>query len=71
MKRISLNEAEANLPELIASIDQGEEPFIVITINGNPAAKIVPYEEETSRRIGLAEGRIPCLSSLDAFNSIP
>ena len=33
-------------------------------------AKIVPYRNETVRRIGLAEGAIPYLTSLESFNSI-
>ena len=42
----------------------------MITRNGKPVAKIVPYEEDTGKRIGLAEGCLPYLSSLDDFDSI-
>ena len=33
-------------------------------------AKIVPYRSETAGRIGLAEGAVPYLTSLEEFNSI-
>ena len=33
-------------------------------------AKIVPFEDDGGRRIGLAEGKLPMLSSIEDFNSI-
>ena len=43
---------------------------MVILRNGKPVAKIVPFEDHPSRRIGAAEGILPLLPSLDEFNSI-
>ena len=70
MTTVSMFEAKTNLSRYVASVVSQQEPYIVITRNGKPVAKIVPYEEDTGKRIGLAEGRLPYLSSLDDFDSI-
>lgn len=70
MTMVSMFEAKTNLSKYVASVERGEEPFIVICRSGKPIARIVPYEQETNARIGLAEGTIPYLSSLDEFNNI-
>ena len=70
MTTVSIFEAKTNLSKYVASLSERKEPFIVITRNGKPAAKLVPYEADTSRRIGIAKGQLPTLESLDEFNSI-
>lgn len=70
MTTVSMFEAKTNLSKYVASVENKTEPFIIISRGGKPVAKIVPYEQETSSRIGLAEGAVPYLSSLEAFNSI-
>lgn len=70
MTTVSMFEAKTNLSKYVSSITDRREPYVVILRNGKPVAKIVPFEEDTSKRIGLAEGRIPYLSSLEDFNSI-
>lgn len=70
MTTVSMFEAKTNLSRYVASVVSQQEPYIVITRNGKPVAKIVPYEEDTGKRIGLAEGCLPYLSSLDDFDSI-
>ena len=70
MTTVSIFEAKTNLSRYVATLTERREPFIVITRNGKPAAKLIPYEEDTSARIGIAKGRIPMLESLDEFNSI-
>lgn len=70
MTTVSMFEAKTNLSRYVASVVSQQEPYIVITRNGKPVAKIVPYEEDTGTRIGLAEGCLPYLSSLDDFDSI-
>ena len=67
MTTVSMFEAKTNLSTYVASVVSQQEPYIVITRNGKPVAKIVPYEEDTGKRIGLAEGCLPYLSSLDDF----
>ena len=71
MTTVSMFDAKTNLSKYVASVESGAEPFIVISRGGKPVARIVPYESETAGRIGLAEGTVPYLSSLDDFNSIP
>lgn len=70
MTTVSMFEAKTNLSKYVASVENGAEPFIVIARGGKPVARIVPYEPETGARIGLAEGAVPYLSSLEEFNSI-
>ena len=70
MTTVSMFEAKTNLSRYVASVVSQQEPYIVITRNGKPVAKIVPYEEDTGKRIGLAEGFLLYLSSLDDFDSI-
>ncbi len=70
MTTVSMFEAKTNLSKYVASVENKTEPFIVISRGGKPVARIVPYEQETSARIGLAEGAVPYLSSLEDFNSI-
>lgn len=63
-------EAKTNLSRYVASVVDHQEPYIVITRSGKPVAKIVPFTDEETNRIGLAEGKLPFLSSLEDFNSI-
>ncbi len=70
MTSVSMFEAKTNLSKYVSSVMDGREPYVVILRNGKPVAKIVPFREDTSRRIGAAEGKLPLLSSLDDFNSI-
>ena len=63
-------EAKTNLSRYVASVVDHQEPYIVITRSGKPVAKIVPFTDEQTNRIGLAEGKLPFLSSLEDFNSI-
>ena len=70
MTMVSMFEAKTNLSKYVSSVTDRREPYVVILRNGKPVAKIIPFEEDTSKRIGLAEGRIPLLSSLEDFNSI-
>ncbi len=70
MTTVSMFEAKTNLSRYVASVVSQQEPYVVITRNGKPVAKIVPFEEDTGKRIGLAEGCMPYLSSLDDFNGI-
>ena len=70
MTMVSMFEAKTNLSKYVSSVTDRREPYVVILRNGKPVAKIIPFEEDTSKRIGLAEGRIPFLSSLEDFNSI-
>jgi len=53
----NISEAKAELAELIATVEQGDE--VILAESGNPVAKIVPYEDVGQSRIsGSMEGAI-------------
>ena len=70
MLTVNMFEAKANLSRYVTSVAAREEPFVIILKNGKPVAKIVPFEANASQRIGLAEGLLPELPSLEDFNSV-
>lgn len=70
MTSVSMFDAKTNLSRYVSTVEAGIEPFIVIVRNGTPVAKLVPYEDRTHRRIGIAKGVLPMMGSLDDFNSI-
>lgn len=70
MTAVSMFEAKTNFSKYVSSVADQGEPYVVILRNGKPVAKIVPFEDHPSRRIGAAEGILPLLPSLDEFNSI-
>ena len=70
MTSVSMFEAKTNLSKYVASIVEKTEPCIIIVRNGTPVAKIVPFEEDAGKRIGIAKGRLPMMGSLEEFNSI-
>lgn len=71
MTTVSMFEAKTNLSKYVASVATGAEPFVIIVRNGTPVAKLIPYKESSSSRIGIAKGRLPVMASLEEFNSIP
>ena len=70
MISVNMFEAKTNLSKYVASVVAKEEPFIIIVRNGKPVAKIVPFENETDNRIGVAKNILPVMPSLEEFNSI-
>jgi len=70
MHAVNMFDAKTNLSKYISYVEEKKEPFVVIMRNGKPVAKIVPFEDESKKTIGIAKGDIPTLSDLDAFNSI-
>ena len=70
MISVSMFEAKTNLSKYVASVVEKREPFIIIVRNGKPVAKIVPYEADGNRRIGIAKGKLPVMPELSEFNSI-
>ena len=70
MRSVSMFEAKTNLSKYVAAVESKEETYIVITRNGIPAAKLVPFETEEKKRLGIAKGKLPVLGNLHEFNSI-
>ena len=70
MTSVSIFEAKTNLSKYVAAVSSKQEEYVIIVRNGKPVAKLVPYENETGSRIGVARGCLPMMPSLEAFNSI-
>ena len=70
MTAVSMFDAKTNLSRYVAAVEAKEEAYIVILRNGKPAAKIVPFESDEGRRIGIAKGKLPVMEDLQEFNSI-
>ncbi len=68
MTSVSMFEAKTNLSKYVASVVERKEPYVIIVRNGKPVAKIVPYTDDTSARIGIARGKLPLMGSLEEFN---
>jgi len=58
LRTISLEEAQATLPDLISTLGPGEE--VVITKNGQPAAKLIGQQKVTRQPLqpGSAKGML-------------
>ena len=59
MTTVNMFEAKTNLSKYVTSVENGTEPFVVISRSGKPVAKIVPNRIETAVRIGLADCAVP------------
>lgn len=58
MKTVNLGAAKTHLSRLVQDVRTGREPEIVIALDGVPAARLVPFERATKRRLGLDAGKI-------------
>jgi prevent-host-death family protein len=63
MTVVSLEEAQAHLPELIEQVQQGEE--ILITRQGQPVARLVAAARVPPRQPGSAVGKLTILAEDD------
>ena len=70
MLSFNIFDAKTNLSKYISYITDNSEPYIIIMRNGSPVAKLVPYTQDSSVKLGLGKGILPELSSLESFNSI-
>jgi prevent-host-death family protein len=69
MQTVSLFDAKTHLSRLIEQIASGAESEIVISRNGKPVARVVPIQEDASRRIGLAKGEFEVPDDIDIHNA--
>ncbi len=65
MKTVTLGEAKAHLSRLVRDVRLGREPEIIISLDGIPAARFVPYEAAQKRQLGLDAGRIIIADDFD------
>jgi len=68
MPLVNMFEAKTNLSRLVEAVEQGTEPEIVIARNGRPAARLVPIEPPSGRRIGVAKGKFQVPDDIDGQN---
>ena len=57
---VTLEEAKAHLPELIAQLAPGEE--VVITDNHQPVARLLPVTSQAQRKLGTMRGSVQYLA---------
>ena len=69
MTIVNMLEAKTNLTKLIKLLENKEEDEIIIARNNIPVAKLVFYEKQANKRIGLTEGKYKSIS-LQEFNSL-
>ena len=67
MRTVSVTAAKAQLSRLLVQVERGED--VVITRQGKPVAKLMPYRPRARRQFGALRGRI----SIDDrfFESLP
>jgi prevent-host-death family protein len=70
MPIVNMLNAKTNLSKLVDAVESGAEREVIIARNGKPAAKLVAVvkEVDTSKRVGLFEGKYPPMS-LEDFNA--
>ena len=69
MSIVNMHEAKSNLSRLVAAVRSGAEREVVIAINGQPAARLVPIEAKQKPRWGLLKGRVQVPDNIDAENA--
>lgn len=69
MKQVNISEAETQLYKLIKMLETKEEDEVIITRNGEPVAKIVLFEENSDKRIGISKRKYSPLN-MDVFYSL-
>ena len=57
MVQVNMLEAKNNLSALVRAVESGAEDGVIIARHGKPAAKLVPYTPDTSKRFGAAKGK--------------
>ncbi|MBN3733654.1 type II toxin-antitoxin system Phd/YefM family antitoxin [Burkholderia sp. Tr-20390] len=70
MPTVNMHDAKSQLSSLVESLEFGRESDVVITRNGRPVARIVPYA--APRRIGAARQLLAGLNisvTVKAFNA--
>ena len=66
---LNVNEAKTHFSSVVSEVEKNLVAFTIMRY-GRPVARIVPFNGTENQRIGLAEGKLPLLPSLEDFNSI-
>ena len=66
MQTVKLSHAKSLLSRLVDDIEQGKEPEIIITRNGQSVAKLVPFDRvPVGQRIGVAKDKLQVPDSIN------
>lgn len=68
MSTVNILEAKTHLSRLVEDIASGAQHDIIIARNGKPAARLVPLNEKSKIRLGLAKGRFIVPDNIDEDN---
>jgi antitoxin (DNA-binding transcriptional repressor) of toxin-antitoxin stability system len=68
MKTVNMHEAKTSLSGLVRDVRSGAEREIVIAIDGNPVARLVPYGSPPPRPLGMDHGMVVIAEDFDAPN---
>jgi antitoxin (DNA-binding transcriptional repressor) of toxin-antitoxin stability system len=69
MRSMSLFEAKTHLSRVVAGLLDGSETEVRILRHGKPVARLTPVQgTDTSRRIGVARGRIRVPADTNCLN---
>lgn len=69
MPMVNMHDAKTRLSRLVAAVRSGKEREVVIAVNGQPAARLVPIEQRPRLRWGLLKGKIAIPDDIDRDNS--
>lgn len=50
-------DAKNNLSKICQMVVNNEEDYIIIASNGKPLVKVVPYQKEENRKLGILKGK--------------
>lgn len=65
MTEYNMYDAKTHLSEIVKNIENKTIDSIVLSRNGKPVAKIIPYEKEESFKFGIAKGKIDFPKDVD------
>ena len=68
MSTVNILEAKTHLSRLVEDIASGAQRDIIIARNGKPVARLVPLNEKSKIRLGLAKGRFIVPDNIDEDN---
>jgi prevent-host-death family protein len=64
-----MHEAKTTLSALVREVRTGRQREIVIAVDGEPAAKLVPYGAPPRRSLGVDEGLVKIADDFDEPNT--
>jgi antitoxin (DNA-binding transcriptional repressor) of toxin-antitoxin stability system len=68
MKMVNMHDAKTHLSRLVQELRNGSESEIVISVGGQPAARLVPLAGRGRRSLGIDEGLVTLSDDFDAEN---